>query len=159
MASMLPARRWLSPLFTAPGVSNTAIVQPSNDNFSAWYVEGTWLLTGESRGYNVATGAFTPPRVAHPFGFGQNGGTGAWELALRYSDTNLNDHITDPTSIVTAATGTARTYDFYNTVRGGDQRIFTAGVNWYPNNVVRFAFNYELIQSSSLQSGPRPRMC
>ena len=139
--------------FTAPGVSNTAIVQPTNDNFSAWYVEGTWLLTGESRGYNVATGAFTPPLVAHPFGFGQNGGTGAWELALRYSDTNLNDHITDPTSIVTAATGTARTYDFYNTVRGGDQRIFTAGVNWYPNNVIRFALNYELIQSSKLQSG------
>jgi len=38
-------------------------------------------------------------------------------------------------------------------VRGGDQRIFTAGVNWYPNNVIRFALNYELIQSSKLQSG------
>ena len=38
-------------------------------------------------------------------------------------------------------------------MRGGDQRIFTAGLNWYPNNVIRFAFNYELIQSSKLQSG------
>jgi phosphate-selective porin OprO/OprP len=142
--------------FTAPGVSNTAIVKPSSDNFSAWYVQGTWLLTGETRPYNIATGSFTAPKVAHPFGFGDKGGIGAWELALRYSDTNLNDHVNDPTSIITAASGTARTYDFYNTVRGGDQRIVTAGVNWYPNNVIRFALDYELIQSSRLQSGTSP---
>jgi phosphate-selective porin OprO/OprP len=48
------------------------------------------------------------------------------------------------------------TYDFYNTVRGGDQRILTLGLNWYPNTVVRFALNYELIQNSKLQSGSSP---
>jgi phosphate-selective porin OprO/OprP len=142
--------------FTAPSVSNTAIVKPSNDNFSAWYVQGSWILTGESRGYNVVTGAFTPPKVAHPFSFGDKGGIGAWELALRYSDTNLNDHINDPANIVTAASGTSRTFDFYNTVRGGDQRIVTAGINWYTNNAVRFALDYQLIQASRLQSGTSP---
>jgi phosphate-selective porin OprO/OprP len=136
--------------------TGTQIIKPSNDNFSAWYVEGTWLLTGENRLYNAATGAFTSPKVAHPFGFGDNGGIGAWELALRYSDTNLNDHINDPANVITAASGTARTYDYYNTVRGGDQRIVTAGINWYPNNVIRFALDYELIQSSRLQSGTSP---
>lgn len=136
--------------------TGTQIIKPSNDNFSAWYVEGTWLLTGENRIYNTATGAFTSPKVAHPFGFGDKGGIGAWELALRYSDTNLNDHINDLANVITAASGTARTYDYYNTVRGGDQRIFTAGVNWYPNNVIRFALDYELIQSSRLQSGISP---
>ena len=54
-----------------------------------------------------------------------------------------------------AAAGT-QTYDFYNTVRGGDQRILTLGLNWYPNTVVRFAVNYELIQNSKLQSGSSP---
>ena len=37
-------------------------------------------------------------------------------------------------------------------MRGGDQRIVTLGVNWYPNSVVRFAINYELVQASRLQS-------
>ena len=41
-------------------------------------------------------------------------------------------------------------------MRGGDQRIQTLGVNWYPNTVVRFALNYELIQNSKLQSGTSP---
>jgi phosphate-selective porin OprO/OprP len=133
--------------------SGTQIVTPSNNNFSAWYAQATWILTGESRLYNAATGAFTPPKVAHPFGFGDSGGPGAWELALRYSDTDLNDNVANPANVITAASGTARTYDFYNTVRGGDQRIFTAGVNWFPNNAIRLAVNYELIQSSKLESG------
>ena len=140
--------------FTTP--TGTQIVKPINDNFSAWYVQGTWLLTGENRIYSTATGAFTAPKVAHPFGFGDNGGIGAWELALRYSDTNLNDHIADQTNISTGPVSATHTYDYYNTVRGGDQRIITAGVNWYPNNVIRFALDYELINSSRLQSGATP---
>jgi len=132
--------------------SGTQIITPTNDNFSAWYAQATWIITGESRLYNYATGAFTPPKVAHPLDL-NGGGYGAWELALRYSDTDLNDNALNNASVITAASGTARTYDFYNTVRGGDQHIFTAGINWYPNNVVRFAFNYELIQASKLESG------
>jgi len=132
--------------------SGTQIVTPTNNNFSAWYAQASWILTGESRLYNYATGAFTPPKVEHPLDL-NGGGWGAWELALRYSDTNLNDNVLSTANVITAASGASRTYDFYNTVRGGDQRIFTAGINWYPNQVVRFAFNYELIQSSKLQSG------
>ncbi|HVZ28363.1 MAG TPA: porin, partial [Rhizomicrobium sp.] len=132
--------------------SGTQIVTPANNNFSAWYAQATWILTGESRLYNAATGAFTPPRVAHPLDL-NGGGFGAFELALRYSDTNLNDHVLSGVNIITAASGASRTYDYYNTVRGGDQRILTAGINWYPNNAIRFALNYELIQNSKLQSG------
>ena len=137
--------------FTAPGVSSAAILHPSNDNFSGWYVQGTWLLTGEERPYNVATGAFTMPKVLAPLNF-DRGTWGAFELALRYSDLDLNDHELDASSVVTGYNGVTPIYTFYNTVRGGDQRIATAGVNWYPNNVVRFALNYELIQNSRLQS-------
>ena len=132
--------------------SGTQILTPANDDFSAWYVQGTWILTGESRNYNPATGAFTPPKVAHPFNI-SGGGIGAWELALRYDDTDLNDQTNNAANVITAASGANRTYDFYNTVRGGDQRVFTAGLNWFPNDAIRFAFNYELIQSSKLESG------
>jgi len=139
--------------------TGTQIVQPNADHFSGWYVQGTWLLTGEERLYNVGTGAFTPPLVTTPLNFAK-GEWGAFELAGRYSDLNLNDHVNDTSNVQIAnAAGVpagTHTYDFFNTVRGGDQRVFTAGLNWYPNNVVRFAVNYELIQNSKLQSGSSP---
>jgi phosphate-selective porin OprO/OprP len=139
--------------------TGTQIVQPNADHFSGWYVQGTWLLTGEERLYNPGTGAFTPPPVTTPLNF-EKGNWGALELAARYSDLDLNDHVNDTANVVIAnAAGAApgtHTYDFYNTVRGGDQRILTLGLNWYPNTVVRFALNYELIQNSKLQSGSSP---
>ena len=139
--------------------TGTQIVQPSADHFSGWYAQGTWILTGEERLYNPATGAFAPPRVTEPFNF-HNGTWGAFELAARYSDLNLNDHVNDPSNVVVAnaagAPAGTHTYDFYNTVRGGDQRVATLGLNWFPNNAVRFAFNYELIQNTKLQSGSSP---
>ena len=141
--------------FTASGVSAPTIVKPSNNSFSAWYVQASWILTGESRAYNAATGAFTAPRPAHPFAL-DGSGWGAFELAARYSDTDLNDNVLDPANIVTAWSGTSRTFTYYNTARGGDQRIATLGINWFPNSVVKFALNYELIQSSRLQSTALP---
>jgi phosphate-selective porin OprO/OprP len=140
-------------LTTAAG--GTQIVQPSGDNFSAWYVQASWLLTGEERLYNPATASFTNPRVGAPFSFAK-GNWGAFELAARYSDTNLNDHTNDTTNAVIAnAAGAAagtHTYNYYNTVRGGDQRITTVGLNWFPNNVIKFALEYEWIQNSRLQA-------
>ncbi len=139
--------------------TGTQIVQPKADYFSGWYVQGTWLLTGEERLYNVGTGAFTPPLVTTPLNF-EKGNWGAIELVARYSDLDLNDRVNDTANVTIAnaagAPAGTHTYDFYNTVRGGDQRIFTAGLNWYPNNVVRFALDYELIQNSKLQSGASP---
>lgn len=141
--------------FTASGVSAPVIVKPANNDFSAWYVQGTWILTGETRGYNAATGSFTAPKPAHPLAL-DGSGWGAFEIAARYSDTDLNDNILDGANVVTAWAGTSRTFTYYNTARGGDQRIATLGVNWYPNSVIKFALNYELIQNSRLQSSAAP---
>ena len=139
--------------------TGTQIVQPNADHFSGWYVQGTWLLTGEERLYNPGTGAFTPPVVTTPLNF-EKGTWGAVELAGRYSDLNLNDHVNDTANVVIAnaagAPAGTHTYDFYNTVRGGDQRVLTFGLNWYPNTVVKLALNYEFIQNSKLQSGTSP---
>ncbi len=59
------------------------------------------------------------------------GGFGAWELALRYSETDL-DFLAGSEGLATPAGG----------VRGGQQRIWTVGVNWYLNPNVRLTFNY-----------------
>jgi len=139
--------------------AGTQIVQPAADHFSGWYLQGSWILTGEERLYNPAIGAFTAPRVATPFNL-EKANWGVFEIAARYSDLDLNDHVSD-TSHVTIANASGspagtHTFDFYNTVRGGDQRIFTLSLNWYPNNAIRFAANYELIQNSKLQSGSSP---
>ena len=139
--------------FAVAGTSHTQIVQPSNNSFSGWYAQASWILTGEQKPYNQSTGSFTAPKVAHPFGFGPDSGWGAFELAGRFSDLDLNSHALDTTNVVTTwPSGTNRTYTFYNTVRGGDQRILTAALNWYPNNFVKFALQYQYIQVSRLQS-------
>ena len=85
--------------------------------------------------------------------FRRDAGWGAFELAGRFSDLNLNSHALDTSNVITAWTGPAnRTYTFFDTERGGDQRILTAELNWYPNNFVKFGFAYQYVQVSRLQS-------
>ena len=140
-------------VFSSSSTSATQIVQPSNNSLSAWYVQASWFLTGEQKPYNVATGAFTAPKVLHPLDFSDDSGWGALELAGRFSDLNLNSHTLDTSNVVTAWTGAStRTFTFFNTVRGGDQRILTAELNWYPNNFVKFGLAYQYIQVDRLQS-------
>ena len=100
-------------------------------NFNGWYAQASWILTGESRGYSVANAAFTAPTP--------EGKWGAWELAGRYSDVDLNDKA----GLFGLATP-------YGGVRGGEQKIWTACINWYPNSVLRFALDYQWIDVSRL---------
>ena len=95
----------------------------TSPSFSGWYVEGSWVLTGESRVYNASTAAFDGPAIAHPFSL-KSGGWGALELAARYSVADLNF---DP-----GLTGHAPPADG---IRGGDQSTWSVGLNWYPNAV------------------------
>ena len=37
-----------------------------------------------------------------------------------------------------------------NTVRGGEQQITTLGLNWYPNNTVRFLLDYQWVSIDRL---------
>lgn len=95
--------------------------QPDVD-FGGWYVFGSWVLTGESRRYNNARGAFGGVRPERPFDPAE-GGWGAFELLARYSTVDLNDR----------------------DVRGGEQDVITLGLNWYLNNNIRFMFNYQYV--------------
>jgi phosphate-selective porin OprO/OprP len=110
----------------------------SSPDFSGYYVSGTWVLTGEKRAYNAQSGAFDAVPVAHPFSL-KTGALGAWELAARYSEVNLNYH--------DGGFGLAQATDG---VRGGEEKNFSVGLNWYPNSVVRFMADYAHVDVSRL---------
>lgn len=110
----------------------------SDPEFSGYYVEGSWVLTGEARRYNTASAAFDAPTVAHPFDR-KTGGWGAVELALRYSVLDLN--------FDEGAQGTAPAAD---AVRGGEQSIIAAGLNWYLNPAIRFMLDYQHVRIDRL---------
>ncbi len=101
----------------------------SDPVFGGYYVQGSWLITGESRRYEAAAGAFQAPRPFVPAT--SSGGRGAWELALRYSHTDLDYR-----------EGVLSTAALVDSVRGGTQDILALGVNWYLNANFKLAFNY-----------------
>jgi phosphate-selective porin OprO/OprP len=101
----------------------------ADPEFEGFYVQGSWILTGETRRYDPASGAFQSPRPFIPFS--SAGGWGAWELALRYSHLDLDFH--------SGLEGTAAAAD---AIRGGTQNILALGVNWYVNSNVKMMLNW-----------------
>jgi phosphate-selective porin OprO/OprP len=86
-------------------------------HFQGGYVEGSWVITGEQRKYNASNAAFARPVPAHPFDpINGERGWGAWELAARYSVTDLNS----------------------DDVNGGNQKVYGVSLSWYPNALLRF---------------------
>lgn len=114
---------------TAVGAAHS----PFNPSFSGWEAEAAYTLTGERRLWNPVNGGFTGLRPSHPFDLA-SGQYGAWETAIRFSDLNLNDHA--------GAAGSAAPL---GGVRGGDQKITSLGLNWYPNNTLRFLLDYQWV--------------
>jgi phosphate-selective porin OprO/OprP len=96
-----------------------------NPSFTGWYAFLTYSLTGEQHPYDPAN-----IRPAKPLG--TPGGWGAWEVAARYSSIDL-----DFLPFSTAATGG---------IAGGKQDIWSLGMNWYPNNAIKFQLNYDNIK-------------
>jgi phosphate-selective porin OprO/OprP len=117
------------------GRTDVGLTSPT---FHGYYVEGTWVITGERRSYNKQTAAFDAPLVEHPFTWG-GGGLGAFELAARYSDMDLN--------FDAGAPGHAPKAD---AIRGGEEQNWTLGLNWYPNTFLRFMLDYENVRIDRL---------
>jgi len=123
-------------------VERSAASTLPDPSFTGYYLQGSWVITGESRRYNPVTGSFQIPRAKTPFASG--GGIGAWEVAARYSRMNLNFE-----------EGLAGTAAVPGSVRGGDQNVITLGVNWYVNNNFKVMMNYLLIDVDRLNpAGP-----
>jgi len=123
-------------------VERRASANLPDPDFNGYYLQASWILSGESRRYNAATGSFQNPRPLVPFS--GNGGFGAWELAARYSRMNLNFE-----------EGIAGAAAVPGSVRGGDQSVVTLGVNWFPNPNVKIMMDYLMIDVDRLNpAGP-----
>ncbi len=90
----------------------------SSANFQGYYAHVSYFLTGEHRIYKPSEGVFSRVKPNENFKYG--GGSGAWEVALRYSGLDLSDNI----------------------ITGGELHDITAGLNWYLNPNTRVMWNY-----------------
>lgn len=109
-------------------------------SFDGWYAQSSWILTGEAKVYRSDRGAYAAPKPAHPYTLDRPG-IGAWELAARYSALNLN-----------SGGGIAGLSTPPGGIRGGEQKIWTVGVNWYPNTAIRFQLDFQHADVSRLST-------
>jgi phosphate-selective porin OprO/OprP len=94
------------------------------DDPTFWGAYGlvSYFLTDDKRAYNVSSGGFSSVRPKNPFTL-EGKGTGAWEIATRYSYLDLDDEDFD----------------------GGKQGILTVGLNWYPVDMFSFMLDYSYV--------------
>ena len=100
-------------------MSSADPVSGSDLDSDGFYAFISYFLTGESRSYKDSSGAFQRIKVNNPYG--KDGGKGALELALRYSNLDLSEG---------------------SGVLASDIDSYTFGANWYLNNYTRLMFNY-----------------
>jgi phosphate-selective porin OprO/OprP len=127
---------------------NPPLSGPKNFFFSGGYVQLAYTLTGENRAYDRAIGTldrfyFRPGPFSNAWLVRDENGylnwsLGAWEIAARYSYTNLND-------------GTG-----LNRIQGGVMNGWTVGLNWYLNPNIKFQFDYVYDQRSAVPIGTIP---
>jgi len=99
-------------------VKTKNISASKNYTFSSYYGQISYFLTGEHKKYKSSYAGLGRVHPKNNYG-GENNGLGAWELALRFSNSNLND----------------------SNIQGGEQSDVTLGLNWYLNPVTRVMFN------------------
>lgn len=87
--------------FAQANVDDTAGTDPT---FTGWTLQGGWFLTGEHRGYKAGHAVFGRVKPSQN-ALGSDGGMGAWEFALRYSNLDLTEAsaVSDELDTITAA--------------------------------------------------------
>ncbi|MDD4906553.1 MAG: porin [Methylobacter tundripaludum] len=96
------------------------------DTLWGGYATVSWFITGESRNYDAKKGAFGRQKPNKNFSL-KNGGWGAWEIATRFDELDMNT----------------------KNVHGGRIEQGTVGLNWYINPHVRMMADYSHIFANS----------
>ena len=99
-----------------------------------WYVTATWAITGEEKG-----GGIEPRRPLF------HGGVGAVELAARFEQLRFGSarHIGSPSRSPRASN-----------ILGNSDRVWTAGLNWYPSRFTKIQINAVHEKIEDLQRSP-----
>ncbi len=108
---------WLASEYFRASVKNSSLENPV---FDGYYISASWVLTGEMRPYNKENGLFRPVPISKSV---YQNGTGAWEIAARYSETDLTD----------------------GGVEGGEIQVGSLGLNWWLTPFFSFGVNYRYI--------------
>ena len=100
---------------------DSPVRENNGESLNLWgcYAAASWYLTGESRPYNRESGEFKRLIPLRNFNFGKGGAWGAFEVAARFSYTDLDD----------------------GPIHGGTIRMLTGELNWYLHSHVRWMFN------------------
>lgn len=104
-------------------IGNHVTTEATYYNFTGWYVQVAYLLFGGKQKFNVSEGEFTQPTRGKEWG--------DVELAMRCDYLSLNDK------------------DVY----GGSGANFTTGLNFYVNNNVKIALNYQYTNNDRYANG------
>jgi phosphate-selective porin OprO and OprP len=128
---------------------NLAVVPTDNPGFFGAYGEVGYFFTGEVRGYKRGDGTWARTKVLNPL---SKGGSGAFQIALRYEYLDLDDDalINGPTNNFTTGTSTLAALTTRQG-RGGNQSSYLVGLNWYPSDYLRLMVNYGRID---VEGGP-----
>ncbi|MCH2100535.1 MAG: hypothetical protein MK209_01230 [Planctomycetes bacterium] len=95
-----------------------------DDSISSWYLQGSYFLTGESRGYKTSSGAWDRVKPNTPYG---NNGNGAWEVAARLGSIDLSEVAAD-----------------------NEASTMALALNWYLTNYTRIGFDIYTASSDAL---------
>lgn len=109
------------PLSFQSEFAKSDVSRKTNDDvdFTAWYAQVGYTLTGETRTYKGSDGEFK--RLVPKNNFSLDKGTwGAWEVAARYDSIDLED----------------------GAVSGGEAKRVSLSLNWYLNEDVRLLAGY-----------------
>ena len=98
-------------------------------HFFGYSLQASYFLTGESKNYKRSSAKFGATDPSKNFG-DDDGGKGAWEVAVRYSKIDLNDN----DGVNRELKASSR--------RGGVLSDVTVGLNWYLNPLTRVMMNY-----------------
>jgi phosphate-selective porin OprO/OprP len=101
--------------------SPTAIPNGATAHYNSYYLQTSYMLTGEKRVYDIQSGTFKNIKVKKTV---DSGSIGAIELATRFSNQDKNDEYTSVA------------------INNGKVNQISLAINWYLNDNVRIMLNY-----------------